>query len=468
MILQKLKKYLRVPHTFVVIFMITILMALLTWIIPAGEFDRALDPKTGRTVVVAGSYHKVQPSPVGFFELFKSVQLGMIDAAQIIFFVFIVYSSFYIVIKSGAFNGVIGSLIRVTRGKEIWMIPVFMLAFAVGGATFGMFEETYAFIPIFIGLAIALGYDAIVGICMVNLGVAIGFAAAPLNPFTVGIAQTIAELPLFSGMGFRTIGLIIFLLISILYTMNYASKIKRNPSKSLVKDIDFGAFAPRKDDLLKTEFSLRHKAIIAIVGASIVSLVVGVLIFGWYINELAALFLLMGIACGLTAGYSPSKIATVFLEGCASVVFGALIIGLARSILIVAEMGHVADTIIYGLAKPITSMPGGAGAEGMLATQTLINFLIPSGSGQAVTSMPIMTPLADLAGINRQVAVLAYQFGDGFSNMLWPTAGIAVISGIAKVPLDRWWRFYLPLFGMLLLIQLALIGLAFGINLGPF
>ena len=466
--LKSLKSHLRVPHTFVIIFGIVILVAILTYIIPAGEFDRATDPETGITTVVPNSYHRIPQSPIGFLGLFKSVQLGMIDAAQIIFFVFIVYASFYIIIKSGAFNAFIGALLKSIKGKEIWMIPLSMYAFSLGGATFGMAEETYGFIPIFIGLAIALGYDAIVGLCMVFLSVVIGFTAAPLNPFTVGIAQTIAELPLFSGMGFRAIGFLIFTTIAVVYTMRYANKIKKNPEKSFVKDLDFGEFSLHREDLLKTKLTFRHKLIMLVVLIIIGVEVYGVTNLGWYIDELAGLFLIMGIVCGLIAGYTPSKIAEIFLEGCADVVFGALIIGLARSILIVMSAGHITDTIIWGLAEPLTYLSQWASAEAMLGIQTIINFLIPSGSGQAVVTMPIMVSLADLADVNRQVAVLAFQCGDGLSNLLWPTAAIAVVSGIAKIPIQRWWRFFLPLLAIMFVTQMAYIGLACFIDLGPF
>ena len=465
---EKIRRSLRLPHTFVIIFMITILMAALTWVVPAGEFDRALDPKTGRTMVLAETYHAVPSSPVGLFDTFKAVQLGMIDAADIVFFIFLVFASFYIVMKSGALNGAIGTLLKLTKGKEIWMIPIFMYAFALGGATFGLYEETYAFIPLFVGLAIAIGYDAIVGMCMVSLGVAMGFASAPLNPFTVIIAQTVAELPLYSAMGFRTIFCLVFVTIAVVYTMRYAQKIKKDPSKSLVKDLEFSSLALKKEDLLKTELTIRHKIILVIVGATIVVLLIGVRELGWYINEIAALFLIMGIVSGFVAGFTPSKIAVYFLEGCAEVVYGALIVGLARSILIVMNMGCIADTVIYGLSAPIVSMPSLLGAEAMLLVQSAINFLIPSGSGQAVVSMPIMVPMADLAGINRQIAVLAYQFGDGLSNLLWPTCGIAVMSAIAKVPLGRWWRFFIPLCGILFATQVIFVAIASVISLGPF
>jgi len=454
----------KVPHTFVLLFALIVLAAIGTHVLPAGQFDRVKDPNTGRTVVVAGTYKHVDQSPVGFFDTFVAVQEGMVDAAEVVFFIFLVYASFYVVLKTGALHSLIGFLLRVLKGKEAIMIPIFMYLFALGGSVFGMFEETFGFIPLFVGLAIAMGYDAIVGMSMVSFGVAMGFAAAFMNPFTVGLAQKFAELPLFSGMGFRIVSWFVFVTMAVLWTMRYAAKIKRDPTKSVMYGLDLGVLALDRSELIVRRFQKRDVVILSLVLALIVLLIWGVIVKGWYFNELVGLFIIMGVSAGAIAGWGPSKIAVTFLEGARDITFGALVAGLARGILIVMQHGNIIDTVIYGMAQPLSAFPNWVAAEGMLIVQTLINFFIPSGSGQAAATMPIMAPLSDLLGIKRQVAVLAYQYGDGFSNILWPTTLLPVICSIAKVPIERWWRYFVPFFLILIPVQMIFIAIALAIG----
>ncbi|HOO62507.1 MAG TPA: TIGR00366 family protein [Synergistaceae bacterium] len=457
-------KKMKVPHTFVLLFSLIVLAVIGTHVLPAGEYDRVTDEKTGRTVVAAESYHAIEPSPVGFMDTFIAVQKGMVDAADVVFFVFIVYASFFIVLQTGAIHSFIGWLLRVMEGKEILIIPVFMYLFALGGSIFGMYEETFGFIPVFVGLAVAMGYDAIVGMSMVCFGVAMGFAAAFMNPFTVGLAQKFAELPLFSGMLFRIVSWLVMVTLAVLWTVRYARKIKADPSKSFMAGVDMGSLNMNRGELMERHFKGREKVILAVVVFSVGLLIWGVIIRGWYFDEIAGLFIIMGLACGFLAGWGPSKVASTFLEGARDIVFGALVIGISRGILVVMREGHIIDTVIYGLAQPLAEWPRWLAAEGMLAVQTLINFFIPSGSGQAATTMPIMAPLSDLLEVPRQVAVLAYQYGDGFSNILWPTTLLPVMCSIAKVPIDRWWRFFLPFFVILLPVQAIFIAVAVSIG----
>lgn len=324
---NKPKTSFKIPHTFVIMFTIIVLAAICTWIIPAGQFDRVEDPASHKVFVVAGSFKYIESTPVGFFNTFVAVQKGMVDAAPIIFFIFIVYTSFYIVIKTGTLNNAIAHAIKKMRGKENLMIPISMYIFGLAGAIFGMFEETFGFIPILVSLAIALGYDALVGMCMVSFGVAMGFAAAFMNPFTVGVAQGIATLPLFSGMAFRIVSFLVFETLAVWWTIRYAAKIKKNPDASLVKDIDYSTFKLNHDDL-DAKFTGRQMVILGVIGLTIVVLVYGVLELGWYIDQLAGLFLIMGIVCGLIGGFAPSKIAEYFIEGCKDMVFGAFAVDL--------------------------------------------------------------------------------------------------------------------------------------------
>lgn len=404
------RKKFSIPHTFAILFSLIVIAAIATWIIPAGQYDRVENPNTHKMTVVPDSFKYVEPSPVGFFDTFVAVQKGMVDAASIIFFIFIIYGSIYVVIKTGALDAAIYFLINRFRGKEQFVIPITMFAFGLGGAVFGMSEETLGFIPLVVSLAIALGYDAVVGMSMVSLGSNTGFSAAFLNPFTIGVAQGIADLPLYSGLGFRILNFIVFEAIAIWWTLRYALKVKENPSASLVNDIDYSNFKIDADKAEK-EFTGRQKVILLLVGVTIAVLIYGVLKLGWYIDELAGLFLIMGIACGIVGGFSSSKIAEYFMEGCKEIVSGAFAVGLGRGILIVMNQARITDTIVHALSQPLMSLPKWIAAEGMLFVQTLISFLIPSGSGMAAVTMPIMAPLADVLNITRQTAVLAYQYG---------------------------------------------------------
>jgi uncharacterized ion transporter superfamily protein YfcC len=456
----------KVPHTFVLLFGLIVLAVIGTYVLPAGQFDRAKDERTNRTLVVPGTYHHVEQTPVSPFNTFIAIQKGMVDAGEIIFFVFLVYASFFVVLQTGALHAFIGWLLRILKGKEILAIPVFMYTFALGGAIFGMYEETFGFIPLFVGLAIAMGYDAIVGVSMVCFGVAMGFAAAFMNPFTVGIAQKIAEIdPLFEGMGFRMVCWFVMVSMAVLWTMRYAKKIKQDPTKSFVYGLDMGSLALDHDELVKSHFRPKDKAILAVVVGTVVLLVWGVIEKGWYFDEIAGLFLIMGFASGLLSGMSPSKLASCYLEGCRDIVFGALVIGLSRGVLVVMKEGQIIDTVVNGLAQPLSNFPSWVGAEGMLIVQTLINFFIPSGSGQAATTMPIMAPLSDLLGISRNTAVLAFQFGDGFSNILWPTTLLPVICSISKVPIEKWWKYFVPFFLLLFVVQMVFVWAAVAFNL---
>lgn len=299
------------------------------------------------------------------------------------------------------------------------------------------------------------------------MAVGIGFASATVNPFTIGVAQTIAELPLFSGLAYRLLILAVMGSISIAWTLRYARIIKANPSKSVVSDIDFGdlAFDESKVDL---QFTHTHKIVLSIFMVSVLIAGFGLIRLGWYINQLAGLFLIMGILVGLADRKSLSNIAEIFVEGMGKGVLSAMVVGVARGILVVLSEGKIVDSIIHGMANLLGQGSAFISSVGMLLFQTAMNFLIPSGSGQAATTMPIMAPLSDLVGVNRQVAVLAFQFGDGFSNLLWPTGFILIGCILAQIPLNRYFRWFLPLFGMLLVAQVAFLWGAILIGYGPF
>lgn len=466
---QKTKKWkLSMPHSYIIIGLIIIFAMVLTYIVPAGEYERVTDAATGRNIVLPDSFQFVEQSPVSIFEMFKSIMAGMIDASEIIFFVFFSYAFMSMLVHVGAFNAGIGALLNKMKGKEKLIIPVLMLAFGAMGASFGMYEEAYGFVPIVMSITIAMGYDGLVGAVIVFVGVATGFAAAVINPYTIAIAQGIAEVPVFSGYGFRIIIWICFMTLVIWYTMRYANKVKKDPTKSAVYGISFPFLSKlSQDDLLKKEFTMIHKITLSLFVFTLVALVYGTIKLGWYLEELAALFIIMMFVIGLVNKKSPGQICDVFIESSKNILFGALIIGISRTVLVVLQAGNIIDSVAYYMASSLAHVPAVFTAQAMLLFQNLINFFIPSGSGQAATSMPLMTPLADVLGVNRQIAVLAFQFGDGFSNLFWPTQ-VAIECGIAGIPLSKWYKYFGPLFLCMFILQMIFIAIAVMINYGPY
>ncbi|MCG1009185.1 YfcC family protein [Salinicoccus sp. ID82-1] len=431
----------RFPHTYAILFAVVIIAAALSYVIPAGEFERV---EVGdRTEVVPGSYTNVEQSPVSFFELFKAIPTGLIDGASIIFYIFLVGGAFGIIRATGAIEAAIQKVMVAVKGREKLMIPVIMLVFSILGFTTGMSEEAIIFVPIGIVLATALGYDAIVGTAMVTLGAAAGFIGGMLNPFTVGIAQQIAELTIFSGWGFRTIVYLAVLGTGILYVMHYAKKVQKNPESSLVYEESKKGMVNFTDDVMDFEaLRKRHIMILATFVLGIIINVYGIFQYGWFLTELSANFFLIGLIAGLVGGMRINDIFDAFIDGMKLVVYGAIIVGFARAIVVVLESGVIIDSVIHGMSSILDFLPPSITALGMLVIQVIINFFIPSGSGQAMTTMPIMTPIADLQNVSRQVAVLAYQYGDGITNTIIPTSaslmGVLAVSGI---PYIKWVRF---------------------------
>lgn len=454
------KKKFELPHIFVLLCLIIVVCAVATWILPAGEFDRTVN-EAGTEVVVPGTYHTVEASPVGPFETVKSIYFGMLNGGGVIFFVFIAYASIGLMISTGAFNGLVAGLLKILKGKtRAIIIPIFITVLGIASSTIGVFEEAFPFIPIFVGISIAMGYDAIVGLAIVALGTGLGYSGAVMNPFTVGTAQSIAGLPQMSGAGFRIVSHVLMIIVASIFTIRYALKIQADPSKSLVRGDDFSHMTMNPEDIEKHPFGIREKLVLGVLGVGIVVIVWGTKYKGWYFEDLSGVFLIMGIISSIIMGWGPNTIAKKIAQSFSDIAVACMMIGIARDILVVMQDGHIIDTVVYGLSIPLSKLPGWLSGEAMLLVQSLLNFLIPSGSGQAVTSIPIMAPLADLCGISRQVAVLAFQFGDGLSNILWPTAMAPIMCGIAGVKMEKWWKFLVPVFLVLLLTQAVLIAAA--------
>jgi len=321
-----------------------------------------------------------------------------------------------------------------------------MFVFSLGGATFGMCEETIPFVAMAVPLALKLGYDSITGVAMVYLGAMIGFATAFLNPFTVGIAQGIAEIRPFSGLGFRLALWLAFTTVTIAWVMRYAARIKANPVLSPVFDLD----EPRRhavSDAAQSEKLTRSRmAVLSIIAVGFGIIIYGAIKLGWYIDEMASMFLAIGLLSGLVVRMAPSMIASSFVKGCSEICGAAIMVGFARAVLVILEDGGIMDTILFKVSGLVGNFSPMISVQVMYVFQTLTNFFVPSGSGQAALTMPIMAPLSDLLGITRQTAVLAYQFGDGFTNVIIPTSAVTIAAlGMGGVPWERWARWVLPL-----------------------
>jgi uncharacterized ion transporter superfamily protein YfcC len=462
------------PHPIVLIYVLVIMMVILTWVIPAGEFQRTETQVGGgsRLVTVPGTFHRVAQRPAGLEALLLAPIRGFQDGMLIIVFLFIIGGAFNVINESGAINLAIQKMAaafshhpRLNR----FIIPALMLVFSLAGSVFGMCEETIPFVLIFIPLAMSLGYDSIVGVAIPFLGAAAGFAAAFFNPFTVGVAQGLSNLPLYSGLKYRLVVWVVGTAITIAFVMLYAAKIKRDPRKSPVYEMDRERteVAPAGSADL-SGWNWRHKAVLAVFAAGIVILVLGILIQHWYIEDIAALFLAMGLISGFVAGQGPSRVARNFVAGARDFVGVAFVIACGRAILIVAQDGKILDTLLFYASNFISMFPRIVAAQMMFLTQSVINFFVHSGTAQAALTMPIMAPLSDLVHITRQTTVFAYQLCE-FVNPILPTSAVTMgVLGMARIPWEKWARWFLPL--MLILIGLSLLLLVPPVlmNWGPF
>lgn len=446
----KNKKKWEFPNVFALLFGLIVLATAVSYIIPSGSFERVEKEVNGnvQTLVVQGTYQSVEAERTTFFGIFEAVFKGMENAAPIIFFIFIVGGAFGILAKTEAIETGLERLVYKMEDKKFLLIPIIMLLFALGGATFGMSEETIPFLFILVPLAIRLGYNPMIGASIVILGSVSGFTTAFLNPFTVGIAQGIAELPLFSGKGYRIIMWIVMVSVTIAWVMFKAKKIGklRQEGKLDEDELDLSNYQDETYSLKDVVFTTRQKLILVIFTLTILFLAIGVTKFGWYIMEIASLFLLSGIIMGIIGKMNYNEIADSFIDGCKDLVPGALVVGFAYGVLVILEESMTIDTILNFLANSINGLPSLVSAIAMLITQSGLNFLVPSGSGQAALSMPIMSSISDLTEVSRQTAVLAFQLGDGISNAITPTSGVLMASlAIAKIEWTKWAKFVLPI-----------------------
>ncbi len=524
-------KNLKMPHTYVIIFYIIVIAAICTWVVPGGEFERQtklLPDGSSKTIIVPGSFNYVDNSPQTW-EVFSALYHGFIDKADIIIFILLIGGAFWIMNASKSIDVAIFSFLRFTKklekakliraiGVNNIIITLIMLLFSIFGAVFGMSEETIAFVIIFVPLAVSMGYDSIMGVCLCFVAAGLGFAGAMLNPFTIGIAQGLSDVPLFTGIEYRFFCWVIINIVGIAFVLRYAAKIKKDPTKSLVFNEDkywrdkssesqqaeavktpisawicwaillvvmiLFCYDFEMNSIRQTKFeiggsskilpiipiltgmfaitgflSLRKSAqsfILQILMFTIFFLIVGVMGHKWFIMEIATLFFVMGLSSGIAMNYSPNKITKLFMEGVTDIMGAAMVVGLAGGIIIILQEGKIIDTMLNSLSQTMNDVGKYGSISIMYVMQNLINIIIPSGSAKAALTMPIMAPFSDLIGVSRQATIMAYQFGDGFTNMITPTSGILIaVLGIAKIPYEKWVKWITPL--MIILIVLGLL-----------
>jgi uncharacterized ion transporter superfamily protein YfcC len=334
----------------------------------------------------------------------------------------------------------------------------------MASSTIAVFEEMFPFIPLFVAVAVSMNYDALVGMSIVALGIGLGYSGSFLNPFTIGIAQSIAGLPPFSGALYRFFCHVVMVTVASGYVMIYAIRVSRNPRASFLFGHARTGASSGKKVFEEHEFNARHGLVLIVTLIGIVTIVFGVRDRGWFFEQIAAVYLLMGIASGLIMGWAPDKISHRWAESAMEITATCLKVALAKGVILILQEAKILDTIIFWISTPLMSFPQWVAAEAMLLLQTLMNFFVPSGSGQAVISMPIMVPLADVLGISRQTAVLAFQFGDGISNIFWLTGSMPIICKFARVPPRKWLRFFAPLFCLIYAVQMLCIGGALAIG----
>jgi len=442
----------RFPHPLALLVGCVLLAAVLTWVLPAGKFERREDPATGRSVVVAGTYSRVEPHPVGPFRAFVAIPKGIVDAASVIGLVFLIGGGFTVVERTGTFGRLVHGLARRLKGRGILVIPVASVAFSLGGIMMQMQEELIAFVPVLLLLVRQLGFTPLTAVAMSLGAAAVGAAFSPVNPFQVIIAQKVAELPPASGLGFRLVFLVPALALWIAGTMYYANRTRVPPQESET--------GPRM------ALDWRDGAVLLSILAAFAIYIYGAQRLGWEFDELAALFFVVGLLAGLLHGLGVGGTAEAFVDGFKSMAFAGLLIGFARAIYVVMNEGQIVDTVVNGLFTPIAGLPPTLSAVGMMIVQAAIHLPVPSTSSQAVLTLPLLVPLSDLIGLSRQVAVLAYHYGAGLCEILTPTNGaLMAMLAAAGVRYEEWLGFVLPLYGLLMALATVALVVAVALRL---
>lgn len=465
----KKKKELKALNPMLFLVAIMLIVTVASYIVPVGSYDRIV--VEGQEMVDPESYHSVEKSPITPFNLLISVTLGMQRGSAIIFFLLIIGAMFAILEGTGAINAGMTNVVRAMKGKEFLMIPVCMIVFGMGSAFCANFEEFLAFVPLVLACCLTMGFDSLTAVGIIFCAAASGYGGAITNAFTTGIAQSIAGLPMFSGMGLRIAVFVTLLSVSIIYVTWHALRVKKNPQLSSTYDVD--RLTAKNVALNVTEsvpLTTRQKIVLVVFIGGIAFTVYGIIKKGYYIDELAGIFLAIGIIGGLIGGLRPGEICEHFEKGCVNMLFPCIMVGLANSVIILLEQSNMMDAIIHLLSSALNGLSPMLTAFGMFVVTDLFNVLIPSGSGKAAIVMPIMVPLADMMDITRQTSVLAFQLGDAFTNVMAPTGGeiLAALAMCGGVSFKKWMKYLLPLFICWCVVAFIFLAIAVYTGYGPF
>lgn len=466
-------KQFKVPHVYAIIFALMVIFAVLTWIVPSGSYQR--QEVNGREVTVAGTYEQSEKTYIdeetgdevdlrqGVFDVLQAPTRGIQEAIEVVAFILIVGGSFQVITKTGAITSGMGRVVRRFKNKDILIIPIAMVLFALGGTSFGMAEETLPFFAIFMPIMMAMGFDSMTAFMVVFVGARTGYIASTINPFNVLIAQGILGIQGNPQLWLRMIALVVLTAVAITWVVLYARRVKKNPESSITfeddiaKKVEFAA----DESALDAEFTGRQKGVLAVFIAGMCLIIWGLVTQGWYMNEISAVFLAMGLLAGVIAGFSQDVIAQEFVAGIADCAFSAIVVGLARGILVIASDGMIIDTILNALATGLGGIPAVLFTTLLYAVENLLAILVPSSSGLAALTAPIFGPLTELMGLNPEAAVWALSMGSATMSLICPTSAILVAGlGVCKIKLGQWWKTVWKFFLVVSLINIVFVAIS--------
>ena len=466
-------KQFKVPHVYAIIFALMVIFAVLTWIVPSGSYQR--QEVNGREVTVAGTYEQSEKTYIdeetgdevdlrqGVFDVLQAPTRGIQEAIEVVAFILIVGGSFQVITKTGAITSGMGRVVRRFKNKDILIIPIAMVLFALGGTSFGMAEETLPFFAIFMPIMMAMGFDSMTAFMVVFVGARTGYIASTINPFNVLIAQGILGIQGNPQLWLRMIAWVVLTAVAITWVVLYARRVKKNPESSITfeddiaKKVEFAA----DESALDAEFTGRQKGVLAVFIAGMCLIIWGLVTQGWYMNEISAVFLAMGLLAGVIAGFSQDVIAQAFVAGIADFAFSAIVVGLARGILVIASDGMIIDTILNALATGLGGIPAVLFTTLLYAVENLLAILVPSSSGLAALTAPIFGPLTELMGLNPEAAVWALSMGSATMSLICPTSAILVAGlGVCKIKLGQWWKTVWKFFLVVSLINIVFVAIS--------
>lgn len=464
---KKTSKWLKLPDAYGILFFFLVLAALATYIIPAGEFETE-ESAEGIDVIVPGTFSVIDSAPAGFLDVFQAIVTGLISTADLIFLVLIIGGVFAVIEKTGAIDALVTKIIKITENKEWLLIVLIMFVFSVFGTLGIIVNAVIAFIPLGIILARSMRMDAIIGVSIIYLGAYTGFAVAILDPLTVGFAQEIAGIPIFSGAPERTVMYTVTLIVTMIYVIMYSKKLKRDQHSGILKDNPFPKESSEELTVGNQKMKPVHIFVLLTLFLGIAAYVTGVFVAEWNLEEMAAVFLVIMLATAIIGRIDINNMVSSFIKGAQSVLYGALIIGMARSIVVILEDGMILDTVVNGMSAVMEPFSSTMGAIMMFIGNGLFNLVVTSGSGQAAIVMPILGPLADIMDFPRQIAVQAYTMGDGFTNIITPLSGVLMANlAIAGVPFVKWLKFALPLVVIWYILGVIYLIVLVAIDFGP-